>query len=560
MNDIRICLNCNRNFTIEPDDFAFYEKIKVPPPAWCPECRFIRRLAWRNERTLYKRACDLCGESTFSMYPQKTTFPVYCRDCWLSDTWDPLEYGKLYDPNKAFLTQWNELFLRVPRIALVHYGTNVECNFANYIKDSKRVALAFSVVNCENVCYSSNIDYSTDIFDCSNVSNCQRCFFCMNCDHCSGSQYLLQCRECIDSLFLYDCINCQNCFMSSNLRNKRYVWRGEQLTKEEYQERIKNLENNSHTSVEKLRKEFTELCASSVHKFADLYKTIDSTGDAIGNTKNAKNTFYASNMENTNFIIRSFHTKDSYDVYGAGEGNQLLYDGVTGGHNSSNLKFFAYAHNTSNSEYTFWCQNSSKCFGSVGLRNKKYCILNVQYSEKEYDELREKIIRDMGTSYGEFFPPDFAPFAYNECIAQEFYPMTEQSTHSQGFLWGEKDEKSYRSTIQPSSIPESIVDVQNDIVNEVIACEHFGIGCNHGCTTAFKILSSELEFYRLLKIPLPHVCPNCRHYDRLELRNPLKLWNRQCMKEGCTNKFETSYAPDRKEIIFCETCYQQEVV
>jgi len=31
------------------------------------------------------------------------------------------------------------------------------------------------------------------------------------------------------------------------------------------------------------------------------------------------------------------------------------------------------------------------------------------------------------------------------------------------------------------------------------------------------------------------------------------------MKEGCNNEFETSYAPDKLEIIYCEKCYQREV-
>jgi len=31
------------------------------------------------------------------------------------------------------------------------------------------------------------------------------------------------------------------------------------------------------------------------------------------------------------------------------------------------------------------------------------------------------------------------------------------------------------------------------------------------------------------------------------------------MKEECPNEFETSYAPDRPEIIYCESCYNKEV-
>ena len=28
------CQNCKQDFTIDPDDFGFYEKIKIPPPTF----------------------------------------------------------------------------------------------------------------------------------------------------------------------------------------------------------------------------------------------------------------------------------------------------------------------------------------------------------------------------------------------------------------------------------------------------------------------------------------------------------------------------------------------
>ncbi len=30
--------------------------------------------------------------------------------------------------------------------------------------------------------------------------------------------------------------------------------------------------------------------------------------------------------------------------------------------------------------------------------------------------------------------------------------------------------------------------------------------------------------------------------------------------QSCSNEFETSYVPDRKEIVYCEQCYNAEVV
>ena len=60
----RICQNCKKDFTIELDDFGFYEKMGVLPPKICPDCRAQLRLCFRNERFLYKRTCDNCKKST----------------------------------------------------------------------------------------------------------------------------------------------------------------------------------------------------------------------------------------------------------------------------------------------------------------------------------------------------------------------------------------------------------------------------------------------------------------------------------------------------------------
>ncbi|OGJ07120.1 hypothetical protein A3I95_02035, partial [Candidatus Nomurabacteria bacterium RIFCSPLOWO2_02_FULL_44_12] len=92
-----VCQNCKGNFTIEPEDFGFYEKIKVPPPTFCPECRAMRRLVWRNERALYHNICAFSGKKVVSMFSPDSGFTIYDRDIWWSDKWDPTAYGKDYD-------------------------------------------------------------------------------------------------------------------------------------------------------------------------------------------------------------------------------------------------------------------------------------------------------------------------------------------------------------------------------------------------------------------------------------------------------------------------------
>src|SRR3989344_5917093 len=94
------CQSCQKDFTIEPEDFIFYQKLNVPPPTWCVDCRFIRKLVFINERSLYKRTCDRCKTSIISMYHSDTGIPLYCVKCHIGDSWDARDFGKDYDFEK----------------------------------------------------------------------------------------------------------------------------------------------------------------------------------------------------------------------------------------------------------------------------------------------------------------------------------------------------------------------------------------------------------------------------------------------------------------------------
>ncbi|MEK9166603.1 MAG: hypothetical protein AAB846_02615, partial [Patescibacteria group bacterium] len=74
--DTKNCQNCRKEFTIRPEDFAFYAKMNVPPPTFCPHCRYVRRLLNRNEWALYRRKCDATGEDIVSIYKPGAPFPV----------------------------------------------------------------------------------------------------------------------------------------------------------------------------------------------------------------------------------------------------------------------------------------------------------------------------------------------------------------------------------------------------------------------------------------------------------------------------------------------------
>jgi hypothetical protein len=200
----------------------------------------------------------------------------------------------------------------------------------------------------------------------------------------------------------------------------------------------------------------------------------------------------------------------------------------------------------------FYCDltnNSENLFGCIGLNHKKHCILNKQYSKEEYQSLIPRIIANMKKTgeWGEFLPTTLSPFAYNETVAQEYIPLSREETMSRTWRWqNEEEEEEKKSYLGPEvKVPDSIEDADPKICNQILLCEVTG--------KPYKIISQEFQFYKTLGIPLPRRCPARRHLDRNALRNPRKLWNRSCAK--CHKPIATSYAPDRPEKVFCESCY-----
>jgi hypothetical protein len=99
------CQNCKNDFTIEPDDFVFYDKIKVPPPTFCPECRMIRRFNFRNERFLFRRPDAKTGLEIFSTFPPESKVAVYENSFWFGDSWDPFEFGFDYCKRNTLISK-----------------------------------------------------------------------------------------------------------------------------------------------------------------------------------------------------------------------------------------------------------------------------------------------------------------------------------------------------------------------------------------------------------------------------------------------------------------------
>jgi len=514
------------------------------------------------------------------MYHPDTPFPSWCVKCHLSDVWDACDYGREYDFSKPFFEQFKELKNNIPHRALDQNERNGEgCEYANLCYTSKDVYLSFDTIGSEHIKYSSHVlKRNKNCLDSLIIKADNQCYELVQTSQNYNSSFLVESDQCIDSQFLYDCSNCVNCCLSSNLRNKSNFFKNKQLTKEEYKKAVTNLHLETYLGQLKAKNIFLQIAKEAIHKFAHIKNSINTMGDFIENSKNLFHCYGFWDSENVKYSFLGLNSaKDSQDLVFTGKLEEC-YEATLAGRGGSRLIFsLSCGGGCKDLFYGDNCRGCSDCFGCINLQKKQYCILNKQYTKEEYNELIPKIIKHMNDmpyvdsigreyTFGEFFPTEISPFAYNETTAFEEYPLSKDEVISSGYKWRDIESKTYTSTIEISSIPDSIFDVTDTICNEIIKCTNQG-KVESRCTSAFRILPDELSFYRQMNLPIPRYCPNCRYHQRLIWKNPFHFHKRQCMckllnhnHEGkCLVEFETMYSLDRPEVIYCKYCYQQEV-
>jgi len=213
------CKQCHSQFEITDRDREFYEKIDVPAPTWCPECRQIRRLLWRNERTLYQVKCVLCNKQIISSYDANGPYQSVCVQCYYSDKWNPLRYGQDFDFNRPFFEQFDELMKKTPQLNTVSEG-NENCDYSNCIGHSKDCYLCFASWESEKTMYSRWSFQNKECADVFRSKACQLSYELINSVNCYNTQHVQDSENCTDSFFLENCKNCINCFGCKNLNNK----------------------------------------------------------------------------------------------------------------------------------------------------------------------------------------------------------------------------------------------------------------------------------------------------------------------------------------------------
>ena len=543
------CSVTGESFFIPDQAQRILRHFGLPLPRLGPTERLRRRMAFRNERVLHHRKCDLTGEPIVSVFDEHSPFPVYSQEAWWSDKWNPPEAE--FDFSRPFFEQLRELQLKCPRMELLSKNAD-NARYANHSSSNRNGYMLFSAVNTEDCLYDLMIFNASDCVDSAYVYNkCELCYECFFADRLYKCIYCVQCSNSENLSFCFDCVSSKNCFLSSNLRHKEYVFMNQQLSKEEYEAKMAHFKQLTHSNRMEVLKHFEKMLKEqAIHQGNILKQCENSQGNFLMRCKDAWNTYFLEDGEDVCDMFQGQGVKSMYSVNNNAHCELVCHSmGAVGTSHSACVNL---SYEDSNCMYVDHVFNSEDCFGCVGIKRGRYRILNKQYSFEEYESLKARIIEHMKSTgeWGQFFPPQMAPTPYNHTIAHQMFPLTEEEARRQGYDWAVEEALHVpEGALTAADLPERIIDVDDSILQKVIVCDISG--------KPFRIVPAELKFYRKMGLPLPRRHPEVRHSEILRFRPAPDQHQRTCSK--CEVAMYSSISADRPDIVYCEKCYLAEV-
>jgi len=293
------CNKCKQNFTLDQDDFSFYEKMKVLVPNVCPDCRFKMRAIWRNEVSLYSRKCAKTGKSIISNYSPKSPCMIVSKEYYNGDDWNAKDFAKDFDIERPFFEQLKELFLSVPKPSVFSSltdGPNINSEYSNYASGLKDCYMVFNTGPAEEIIYSRGVRNCKEVADCYYVVESSELMYeCVNCSKSSKIIYGKNVNGCVDCCFITNASGCINCFGCVNVRNVSYQIFNKQYSRDDYVKFISDV-LGSYEKMQKFKKEFIEFEETFPMRENHNLKSIDCLGDYLFECKSVKNSFEYLNL------------------------------------------------------------------------------------------------------------------------------------------------------------------------------------------------------------------------------------------------------------------------
>jgi hypothetical protein len=492
------CIISGETFEISEQEEQFLqEKMKLALPRVSPKYREIFRMAWRNDRNLYKCKCDLTQKTIISLYPENTLWPVYEYDAWASEVWTPPHLD--YDPNKNFFEQYQELQQITPRVNIFAVF-NENCEYVNGAFKNKNCYLIFVSDRNEDCYYVDGTFGCKDCADCSFTHDSELCYEACDLRACYYARYCYLCENSSNIAFCFDLKGCRNCLFCSGLRDQEYCVYNQKYSREEYKQKLQQINFSSHQVVEKLKEKFfAELISQDYSKMINCE---DCDGNFLINCKNCHECFDVDQARDCMYVrIGANRIRDAYHSYAVVNSSDLIYNcvSVAGSYNCHNV---IGCWNVKDSAYSEFLRGCNDCLGCISLKRKQHCILNKQYSAEHYAEIKQNIVCKMGENWGSNFPISLAPFSYQESAYRDFKSLRREEVESLGWRWGKEktEDVSFRSSEQFGTLPDRSSDFSLEQTQQIFRCQT--------SSKPYKIVPQELKLIQRLRVPLPR-----HHYD-----------------------------------------------
>lgn len=547
---------CEGDFNIEEEDIKFLKMLIVPPPNFCPTCRRIKRLVNMNFSRLFKRECDVPGHSEMmiSILPEECPFPVYDYQYFIDDKFDAFSFGIEYkegsDPMKMLLS----LRRKFPMPSFLNRDpSSINSEYSNGGKNLKNGYYVMACYRTENAWYSNFLNDDRNVMDSQVLIDSEFVYWGIFSDHLYQSKFIYFSSNCTDSTFLFDCRNCMDCFGCVNLRNAKYCVYNKQYSKEDYESFLNSIYPLSQKTIFICEEKFWELVKKLPVNGPRNITSTNVFGVNIKNSRNLYDVVDANNSEHVRHADAAISHKDSMDFLFSGGNSSMLYMDTNIGSHSSRVKFSISSKFCTDCEFVFNSKNLNNCFMCFGLQDKSYCVLNKQYSQDEYFKIVDNIKLEMFQrgQYGDGLGLEFSAQAYNFSLGHISFPLTDEEIIKLGGYIAKEPETNVGNmeVVEYKNLPKTIDEVSDDILNKAILCEE-----SH---RPFRIIASELEFYRRMNLPIPNIHPLLRMEKRLRFTKNSKKYKAVC--EKCKRDIETIFDPSENYILYCETCYQHEV-
>lgn len=82
LNEVIKCMECNRGYKVGQLEFTLLQKMGVPVPHSCPQCRMKSHFAKLNPIKLWQRNCAKCNEVVTTAFAPERPEVIYCEKCY----------------------------------------------------------------------------------------------------------------------------------------------------------------------------------------------------------------------------------------------------------------------------------------------------------------------------------------------------------------------------------------------------------------------------------------------------------------------------------------------